>query len=128
MTVMKFLKHIRSKSKIKNKENGQTGGGGGGGEGGAYMPQYYPRGGRDASARLPPTLLQKIFIEVCPLTVDHTYDSSEESLVDYGCALCDVKDLSHCALVSRKWWNAAQDLLWERSFPLTHLRLIEDCF
>ncbi len=100
---MKFLKHIRSKSKIKNKDHDQTAEG--------YVPQYYARGGRDASARLPPALLQKIFIEVCPLTVDDTYDSSEESLVDYGCALCDVKDLAQCALVSRKWWNVAQDLL-----------------
>jgi F-box-like len=104
MTVMKFLKHIRSKSKVKDKDAGQSRG---------YPSQYYPLAGRDATARLPPAILEKIFIELCPLTVDDTYDSSEESLVDYGCALCDVKDLAQCALVSRRWWNAAQDLLYE---------------
>lgn len=102
MTVMKFLKHIRSKSKVKDKDDSQT----------RILPgQYLPRPGWDLTARLPPTLLQRIFIEVCPLTVDGSYDSSEESLVDYGCALCDVKDLAQCALVSRNWWNVAQDLL-----------------
>jgi F-box-like len=104
MTVMKFLKHIRSKSKVKDKDTGQSR---------RYPSQYYPSAGRDATARLPPAILEKIFIELCPLTVDDTYDSSEESLVDYGCALCDVKDLAQCALVSRRWWNAAQDLLYE---------------
>jgi hypothetical protein len=102
MSVMKFLKHIRSKSKVKDKKDGQTSG---------QTSQYYAVNGHDTSARLPPLLLQRIFIEVCPLTVDDTYDSSEESLVDYGCALCDVKNLAQCALVSRKWFTPAQSLL-----------------
>jgi F-box-like len=70
-------------------------------------------------------MLQRIFIEVCPLTVDGTYDSSEESLVDYGCALCDVKDLAQCALVSRRWWSAAQDLLYVEFFQPLCVKLIE---
>jgi F-box-like len=104
MTVMKFLKHIRSKSKVKDKDHGQSHQGG-------YGAQFSARYGRDATARLPPAILQKIFIEVCPLAVDNTYDSSEESLVDYGCALCDLKDLAQCVLVSKRWWSVAQDLL-----------------
>jgi F-box-like len=111
MTVMKFLKHIRSKSKVKDKDSGQSQQG--------YGAHFTPRYGRDATARLPPAVLQRIFIEVCPLTVDDTYDSSEESLVDYGCALCDLKDLAQCALVSKRWWNAAQDLLYETPFDRT---------
>ncbi len=105
---MKFLKHIRSKSKVKDKDSAQSR---------TYPPQYSLRSGTDTTARLPTDLLQRLFIEVCPLTVDGTYDSSEESLVDYGCALCDVKDLAQCALVSRKWWSAAQDLLYEGLLP-----------
>jgi F-box-like len=108
MTVMKFLKHIRSKSKVKDKDHGQSHQGQ---SHQGYGPQHTSRYGRDATARLPPAILQKIFIEVCPLTVDNTYDSSEESLVDYGCALCDLKDIAQCALVSKRWWSAAQDLL-----------------
>ena len=106
---MKFLKHIRSKSKVKEREKerekdrAQSQG---------YAPQYAPCYGRDRTARLPSAILQRIFIEVCPLTGDHSYDSSEESLIDYGCALCDLKDLAQCALVSRKWWNVAEDLLY----------------
>lgn len=106
MTVMKFLKHIRSRSKVKDKDKHNARGNG-------YAPQYSLTPGKDPTARLPPAILQRIFIEVCPLTVDDTYDSSEESLVDYGCALCDVKELAQCALVSRKWWSVAQDLLYE---------------
>ncbi len=109
MTAMKFLKHIRSKSKVKerdgekNRAQSQSQG---------YAPQYAPCYGRDSTARLPSAVLHRIFIEVCPLTGDDSYDSSEESLIDYGCALCDLKDLAQCALVSRKWWNVAEDLLY----------------
>ncbi len=115
---MKFLKHIRSKSKVKDKDHGHTRG---------YVQQYSHRTARDATARLPPAILQRIFIELCPLTVDATYDSSEESLVDYGCALCDVKELAQCALVSRRWFNAAQDLLYEILFHPTWVWLTEVC-
>ena len=111
---MKFLKHIRSKSKVKDKDDGQAR---------AYASQYSPHSGRDATARLPHAILQMIFAEVCPFTLDNTYDSSEESLVDYGCALCDLKDLAQCALTSRRWWNAAQDLLYEVLFQSTHVWL-----
>lgn len=101
---MKFLKHIRSKSKVKDRDLVQIK---------DYAEQYCNCSEKDAIARLPAELLQRIFTELCPLTVDDTYDSSEESLVDYGCALCDVKDLAQCALVSRGWGNAAQELLYE---------------
>ncbi len=106
---MKFLKHIRSKSKVKEREKEREKDRA---HSQGYAPQYAPCYGRDRTARLPSAILQRIFIEVCPLTGDHSYDSSEESLIDYGCALCDLKDLAQCALVSRKWWNVAQDLLY----------------
>lgn len=108
MVAMKLFKHIRSKSKLKEKEHGQRD---------PYAGQYGHHDGRDTTARLPIRILQQIFIELCPLTADDSYDSSEESLVDYGCALCDLRDLAHCAAVSRKWWNATQELLYDCSLP-----------
>ena len=33
-------------------------------------------------------------------------------MVDGGCMLCDMKDLSQCALVNTQWSQAAQNLLY----------------
>jgi hypothetical protein len=56
-------------------------------------------------AKLPGPLLERIFSFVCPHTQDETYESCEQSAVDVGdtCMLCDLRDLAHCAQVSRKW-------------------------
>jgi len=104
---MKFLKHLRSKSKLEN--NGVE----------AQIYNHYvppspaadgPRG-HDGSAKLPTALLEKIFSYICPHTRDNAYDSSEESMMDDGCMLCDMRNLAQSALVCRRWTEVAQNLL-----------------
>jgi hypothetical protein len=112
MVAMKLFRHIRSKSKLKEKDHGP---------GNAYPSQYFHPTGKDVTSRLPIAILQTIFVLLCPLTVDDSYDSSEESLVGYGCALCDLRSLAHCALVSMKWCNAAQYLMYAPILLYSHL-------
>jgi hypothetical protein len=69
------------------------------------------RGGRDFTSRLPEDLLERVFTFVCPHVQDDTYEPSERSQVGDGCMLCDLRDLSKNAQVSRKWYRAAQKLL-----------------
>ncbi len=104
---MKFLKHIRSKSKLKNnavEAQVYT----------HYAPPTPAADGRrrpDLSTKLPPAILDRIFSYVCPHTRDETYRSSEESTLGEGCMLCDMRDLAQCALVCRRWAEVAQNLL-----------------
>ncbi|KAI5308796.1 hypothetical protein KEM55_004845, partial [Ascosphaera atra] len=49
---------------------------------------------------------------VCPHTQDESYASSEESMPEDACMLCDLRDLAHCALVCRSWAEAANSLLY----------------
>ncbi|KAI9880869.1 MAG: hypothetical protein M1830_010464 [Pleopsidium flavum] len=105
---MKFLKHMRSKSRLKNN----------GVEAQIYNHHVPPApatnrpSGHDGSARLPAALLEKIFSYICPHTRDNTYNSSEESMMDDGCMLCEMRDLAQCALVCRQWAEVAQHLLY----------------
>lgn len=62
-------------------------------------------------AQLPGALLERIFSFVCPHTQDETYESCEQSAVEDTCMLCDLRDLAHCAQVSRKWRFHATNLL-----------------
>lgn len=62
-------------------------------------------------ARLPASILENIFAFVCPHALDETYDSSEQSGVEYGCMLCALRDLAHCAQVSKKWRSAATNVM-----------------
>ena len=64
-------------------------------------------------AKLPGPLLERIFSFVCPHTQDETYESCEQSALEVGdtCMLCDLRDLAHCAQVSRKWRVHATKLL-----------------
>ncbi|KAL4995426.1 hypothetical protein BDV10DRAFT_132775 [Aspergillus recurvatus] len=66
----------------------------------------------DITKRLPPPVLARIFSFVCPHAVDNSYDTSEESMTEDGCMLCDMRDLAHCALVSRRWYPIARSLLY----------------
>lgn len=102
---MGFLKHLRSKSRLNQDSR---------------SPQQSPssqrspnpaRFGRDFTARLPPQLLEKIFIEICPHSQDESYEPSERSAVGDGCMLCDLRDLAKTAQVCRKWYSLAQNLL-----------------
>ncbi|OJJ44009.1 hypothetical protein ASPZODRAFT_72780 [Penicilliopsis zonata CBS 506.65] len=115
---MKFLKRLRNRSKRRAgqaasyehlRSEGRkdpvslraAGVGGGGG-----VP------GRDLTKALPPTVLSKIFSFVCPHALDDSYDTSEESMTEDGCMLCDMRDLANCAQVCRRWRPEAQALLY----------------
>src|SRR6266536_3505280 len=100
---MKFLKHIRSKSKIQREPSTERDAN--------ETATSYSGTGRDASARLPEKLLCQILIFVCPHTQDESFTPCESSGTEDGCMLCDMRDLAQCALVCRKWAQPAQDLL-----------------
>ncbi|SLM35011.1 f-box domain protein [Lasallia pustulata] len=104
---MKFLKHIRSKSKLKNGAEAQSYD--------SYAPtQAASYSGNHSSpiSRLPAKILGEIFASVCPHTRDESYSTSEDSMIDDGCMLCDMRDLAQCALVCRQWTGITQDLLY----------------
>ncbi|KAI9760716.1 MAG: hypothetical protein M1835_000112, partial [Candelina submexicana] len=104
---MGFLKHIRSKSKIKTENNSAT----------QVHDQYATssagRSPQGLAARLPLNVLELLFTFVCPHTLDESYIPSENSMVEDGCMLCDMRDLAHCAGVSRRWSEPAQKLLYK---------------
>ncbi|KAB8218963.1 hypothetical protein BDV33DRAFT_117117 [Aspergillus novoparasiticus] len=68
--------------------------------------------GTDYTKRLPRRVLIRIFSFVCPHTEDNSYDTSEESMTEDGCMLCDMRDLAHCALVCKRWSIDADTLLY----------------
>ncbi|KAG2411573.1 hypothetical protein HFD88_009129 [Aspergillus terreus] len=76
-----------------------------------------PPSGPDHTQKLPRPVLRRIFASVCPHTVDNSYDTSEESMTDDGCMLCDMRDLAHCALTCKRWFTDARELLY------THVRI-----
>ncbi|KAI9827689.1 MAG: hypothetical protein M1819_006890 [Sarea resinae] len=103
---MKFLKHIRSKSLLKNKaEPSSTD---------QLTSTVVGRNGygQSLAAILPPAVLQNILAFVCPHAQDENLESCEDSMTEDGCMLCDMRDLAHCASVNHKWNTAAQDLLY----------------
>lgn len=69
------------------------------------------RNGFYQNDQLPAEILSRIFAFVCPQSVDETYESSEKSLDGFGCPLCDLKDLSNCALVTKAWLKPVRDVL-----------------
>lgn len=71
----------------------------------------YPSPRFDLTERITLPILSRILSYVCPHVLDDSYESSEESVTEDGCMLCDMRDLAHCALVSKKWCTAAQLLL-----------------
>ncbi|KAL2788823.1 hypothetical protein BJX66DRAFT_249211 [Aspergillus keveii] len=72
------------------------------------LPSY----AKDLTKHLPNPVLARIFAFVCPHAVDSSYDSSEESMTEDGCMLCDMRDLAHCTLVSKRWYPVARSLLY----------------
>jgi hypothetical protein len=63
-------------------------------------------------AQLPPPVLERIFAYVCPHTQDESYETCERSATEATtCALCDVRDLAHCAGVSKRWRSSAVKVL-----------------
>jgi hypothetical protein len=78
------------------------------------LPQQYgtpPASGIELIAKLPASLLERIFSFVCPHTHDETYESCEQSAVEDTCMLCDLRDLAHCAQVSRRWRKLGANVL-----------------
>ncbi|QSZ32622.1 hypothetical protein DSL72_002201 [Monilinia vaccinii-corymbosi] len=73
-------------------------------------PYSTPRGSH--IIKLPDKLLERIFILVCPHSQDETFETCEQSSLDDCCPLCDSRDLSHCAQVSRKWRDIAVRVLY----------------
>ena len=56
-------------------------------------------------------ILYNILTFVCPHAVDERYKPIEECIIGYGCMLCDLRDLAHCASVKRGWSGIAMFLL-----------------
>lgn len=67
--------------------------------------------GVDWTAALPAPVLAKIFAAVCPHTQDVSYESCELSAEEDACMLCDLRDLSHCVKVCRRWRKNALPVL-----------------
>lgn len=80
---------------------------------GAASPPLFPptRASAYLLTHLPLPVIQRIFAFVCPHTGDESYETCEGSTNDDGCMLCDLRDLSHCAQVSRAWRTAAIPVL-----------------
>ncbi|OAA54195.1 F-box domain protein [Cordyceps fumosorosea ARSEF 2679] len=81
--------------------------------GAGQLPRFPPTArSAHALAQLPATVLARIFAYVCPHAGDETFDTCEESARDDNCVLCDLRDLSHCAKVSRAWRAMAIKVLY----------------
>ncbi|EQL02023.1 F-box domain protein [Ophiocordyceps sinensis CO18] len=76
-------------------------------------------------AQCPPAVLQRIFAYICPHSRDESYETCEESASDAGCMLCDLRDLSHCAQVSRAWRVSAITVMYHsvRIDPVHYCKL-----
>lgn len=75
-----------------------------------FRPMATPRSGMLLS-NLDPEILRRIFAFVCPHSQDESYDNCEQSSIDDACMLCDLRDLAHCASVSKRWRKEAIALL-----------------
>ncbi|KAI9822652.1 MAG: hypothetical protein M1827_000371 [Pycnora praestabilis] len=110
---MKFLKHIRSKQKLKNDDNAEVRTQSSN-TAASYTKRW--RGYNLLAAKAPldelQFILQEIFTYVCPHALDQSYLASEESMIEDGCMLCDMRDLAQCAMVSRRWNDVAQNVLY----------------
>lgn len=62
-------------------------------------------------AALPAPVLERIFAFVCPHTQDCSYETQEQSSLEDACMLCDLRDLSHCIMVNRRWSKTAAKVL-----------------
>lgn len=84
---------------------------------GGFFPGQHPQyplptaASARALARLPPRVLERVFTFVCPHSRDQSYETCEESALEDACMLCDMRDLAHCAAVSRQWRKEALMLL-----------------
>ncbi|KAK4250362.1 hypothetical protein C7999DRAFT_38668 [Corynascus novoguineensis] len=63
-------------------------------------------------AHLPAAVFERIFVFVCPHSRDETYSTCEQSSVEDACMLCDLRDLSRCVAVCRRWKEEAVKQLY----------------
>lgn len=61
--------------------------------------------------QVPSDLLVELLSYVCPHAQDGSYVSCEDSMMDGGCMLCDMRDLASCARVDKQWSEAVTQLL-----------------
>lgn len=103
----RFRRRSKSRSRAGNSDSLRT-------DGYHYRDDIppVPRLGFDYTKRLPRPVLTRIFAFVCPHAVDTSYDTSEESMTEDGCMLCDMRDLAHCALACKHWYLDARALLY----------------
>ncbi|KAK4241279.1 hypothetical protein C8A03DRAFT_41334 [Achaetomium macrosporum] len=81
----------------------------------AQSGHFQPRPSRASAAtlaQLPTAILERIFAFVCPHSRDESYDTCEQSSVEDGCMLCDLRDLAHCVAACRRWKGEAVKLLY----------------
>ena len=102
--VMKLLGHIRSRSRLKGTDDTSN-------DNKYQLPATHGLPKPHPCAKFSRSLLHELFSYVCPHSQDDSYVSCEESMVDGGCMLCDMRDLSRCALVNRQWSEAALPLM-----------------
>ncbi|KAK4156461.1 hypothetical protein C8A00DRAFT_41037 [Chaetomidium leptoderma] len=80
------------------------------------QPTHFQRGPTRASAaalaQLPAPILERIFTFVCPHSRDESYATCEQSSVEDGCMLCDLRSLAHCVAVCKRWKAEAVKLLY----------------
>ena len=119
--IMRFMRHFRSRSKLKHKDRDADPD-----RNQVPFPAAYT--GPDCIARLNghDNILRRIFEYVCPHTADDTYDANEYSEFE-GCSLCDTRDLSNCAKVRRQWYPVASGMLYHsiRIEPVHYCELEE---
>ena len=70
-------------------------------------PSFSP----NPTAEFPQQLVIKLLSFVCPHAQDGSYIPCEESMLDGGCMLCDMRDLAQCASVNNQWGGLAEKLL-----------------
>ncbi len=63
-------------------------------------------------ARFPEAVFARIFAFVCPHARDESYATCEQSAVEDGCMLCDLRDLARCVAVCRRWRTEAVKVLY----------------
>lgn len=116
--IMKFLSHMRSKSRLNRNDEDHAYQSRIGDSYAAATPPIPRRG-----VTLPDGILKKILAFVCPHTHDDSYVTSEDSMIDGGCMLCDMRDLAQCALVRKAWGEAGALLLYVNRKPPLSTRL-----
>ena len=103
---MGLLKHFRSKSRLVKRDPIEKF---------DHLPKNHRPPASDYISILDQEafrpILYNILTFVCPHAVDERFKPIEECIIGYGCMLCDLRDLAHCASVKRGWSGIAMFLL-----------------